>query len=161
MSSAPEGIAGIRINVSEKLEEELHVFSRVPTIWVPLLQLSDQVEEVLLLGLDLAVLPIRPCSLWVELWRRFFTGLHQGGVAVCWVGSGGGAGKVFAACAAGGHGSERKTGRSAAVDKPWHQPAMLLLDQRRDDGFVNCLGSLAAEEPPHRASHRRDRKSVV
>lgn len=156
MSSAPEGIAGIRINVSEKLEEELHVFSRVPTIWVPLLQLSDQVEELVLLGLNLAVLPIGPCSLWVELWYRFSKGLLQGAVAVGWVGSGGGAGKkLFATCAAGGHRSERKRGRSAAVDETWNQPATPHLDQRQDDGLENRLGSLAADEPTGRKSDRR------
>lgn len=154
MSAAPEGIAGIRINVSKKMEEELHVFSRVPTIWVPLLQLSDQVEELVFLGLDLAVLPIGPCSLWVELWRRFFRELLQGAVAVRWVGSGG-AGKVFATVAARGHRSEREKGRSAAVDETWNQPATPLLDQRRDDGFENRLGSLAADEPPGRKSNRR------
>lgn len=137
----------------EKMEEEFHVFSRIPTIWVPLVQLSDQVEELVFLGLNLAVLPIGPCSLWVKLWHRFFTRLLQGGVAVRWACSG--VGKVFATVAAGRLRTRREIGRSAAADEPWNQPAMLLLDQRREDGFVNRLGSLAAHEPPGRKSHRR------
>jgi len=48
---------------------------------------------------------------------------------------------------------ERKRDRlTAAMDKPWHQPATLILDQRRDDGLVNRL---AAAEPSGRVSNRR------
>ena len=67
-------------------------------------------------------------------------------------------GAVANITAAGGGRQRPETKRdrlTAAVDEPWHQPATLILDQRRDDGLVNRLA--AAEPFGHLSNRRRHR----